>query len=326
MLPAKLSCMRVVEIAAPGGPENLRVAERPKPQPKAGEVLIAVQAAGVCRADAMQRQGKYPPPPGAPDIPGLEVAGIDEATGERVCALLSGGGYAEYVAAPREQVLPIPEGWNFVEAASLPENMFTVYDNVFTRAGLRQGERVLVHGGSSGIGTTAIMLAKALGASFIAASAGSAQKCEACRELGADIAIDYRHEDFVAEIRNATQGKGVDVILDIVGGDYIPRDLDALAPEGRIVCIATPRGRSSEIDLGMLMQRRASLMGSALRARSAQEKGRIARALIERVWPLLPARKPIRPVVDSTFRFDEAAAAHRRLEESAHIGKIVLVP
>lgn len=326
MLPAKLPCMRVVEIAAPGGPENLRVAERPKPQPKAGEVLIAVQAAGVCRADAMQRQGKYPPPPGAPDIPGLEVAGIDEATGERVCALLSGGGYAEYVAAPREQVLPIPEGWNFVEAASLPENMFTVYDNVFTRAGLRQGERVLVHGGSSGIGTTAIMLAKALGASFIAASAGSAQKCEACRELGADIAIDYRHEDFVAEIRNATEGKGVDVILDIVGGDYIPRDLDALAPEGRIVCIATPRGRSSEIDLGMLMQRRASLMGSALRARSAQEKGRIARALIERVWPLLPARKPIRPVVDSTFRFDEAAAAHRRLEESAHIGKIVLVP
>lgn len=317
--------MRVIEISQPGGPEVLRVAERSKPQPKADEVLIAVKAAGVCRADAIQRQGKYPPPPGSSDIPGLEVAGIDERSGERVCALLTGGGYADYVAAPRELVLPVPRGWSLVEAASLPENMFTVYDNVFTRAQLREGERFLVHGGSSGIGTTAILLAKAFGASFIAATAGSAEKCAACRDLGADLAIDYRESDFVEEVRNATSGRGVDVILDIVGGDYIARDLEALAPDGRIVCIATPRGRTAELNLGMLMQRRAAVMGSALRSRSVQEKGAIARRLLERVWPLLPARDPVRPVIDSTFPLENAAAAHRRLEESAHVGKIVLI-
>ncbi|HET9096195.1 MAG TPA: NAD(P)H-quinone oxidoreductase [Candidatus Baltobacteraceae bacterium] len=317
--------MRVIEISQPGGPGVLRVAERPQPKPKADEVLIAVKAAGVCRADTMQRQGKYPPPPGSSDIPGLEVAGVDERSGERVCALLTGGGYAEYVAVPREQVLPIPAGWSFVEAASLPENMFTVYDNVFTRARLREGERFLVHGGSSGIGTSAIMLAKAFGASFIAATAGSAEKCAACRDLGADLAINYREADFVQEVLKATGGRGVDVILDIVGGDYIARDLEALAPDGRIVCIATPRGRAAELNLGLLMQRRAAVMGSALRGRSVQEKGAIARRLLERVWPALPARDPVRPVIDSTFPLEDAAAAHRRLEESAHVGKIVLI-
>lgn len=317
--------MRVVEISTPGGPEVLRIAERPKPHPKDGEVLIAVQAAGVCRADAMQRQGKYPPPPGASDIPGLEVAGIDESSGQRVCALLTGGGYAEYVAVAREQVLPIPDNWSFVEAASLPENMFTVYDNVFTRARLREGESLLVHGGSSGIGTTAIMLAKAFGASFIAATAGSAQKCEACRNLGADLAINYRETDFVQAVRDATGGAGMDVILDIVGGDYIARDVEALAHDGRIACIATPRGRTIELNLGALMQRRAAVMGSALRGRSVKEKGAIAGRLLERVWPLLPARDPVRPVIDSTFPLADAAAAHRRLEESAHVGKIVLI-
>lgn len=317
--------MRVVEISRPGGPEVLRVAERPKPEPKAGEVLIAVKAAGVSHADVMQRRGKYPPPPGASDIMGLEVAGVVESSGERVCALVTGGGYAEFVTAPREQVLPIPHGWDFVEAATLPENMFTVYDNLFTRARLQQGESVLVHGGTSGIGTTAIMLAKAFGASFIAATAGSEQKCAACREIGAGLAIDYKRKDFVEEIARATGGRGVDVILDIIGGDYIGRDLQALAPDGRIVCLATPGGRTAEVDLGLLMQRRAWLMASGLRARTVAQKAEIAQRLRERVWTLLPAREPIRPLVDSTFPLEEAAAAHRRMEESAHVGKIVLV-
>lgn len=318
--------MRVVEISAPGGPDVLSVVERPKPQPKPGEVLIAVKAAGVCRADAMQREGKYPPPPGASDIPGLEVAGIAEESGEPVCALLTGGGYAQYVAVPREQVLPIPQGWSFVEAASLPENMFTVYDNVFMRARLRKGERILVHGGSSGIGTTAIMLARAFAASFIAATAGTDEKCRACVELGADVGINYRTADFVARIREQTRGNGVDVILDIVGGDYIARDLEALALDGRIVCISTPRGRTAEVNLGVLMQRRAALMGSSLRARSIEEKSEIATALLQDVWPLLTARDKVRPVIDSTFAFDQAPQAHRRFEESQHVGKIVLVP
>jgi NADPH2:quinone reductase len=304
----------------------LRVVQRPNPAARDGEVLIAVKAAGMSHADVMQRQGMYPPPPGASDIPGLEVAGIDEATGERVCALVTGGGYAEYVAVPREQVLPIPDNWNFVEAASLPENMFTVYDNLFTRARLRAGESILVHGGSSGIGTTAIMLAKAFGASFIAATAGSAEKCAACRDLGANLEIDYKNADFVTEVRTATSGRGVDVIVDIVGGDYIPRDLQTLAPDGRIVCLATPRGRSTQLDLATLLQRRAALMGSHLRGRTPQQKGAIAAKLLEEVWPKLPARNPIRPVVDRTFAFDDAPAAHRRMEGSQHIGKIVLVP
>ncbi|HET6894762.1 MAG TPA: NAD(P)H-quinone oxidoreductase [Candidatus Baltobacteraceae bacterium] len=317
--------MRAVEILQPGGPEVLRVVERPTPVPADGEVLIQVKAAGVSRADTMQRQGKYPPPPGSSDIPGLEVAGVIDGTQERVCALLTGGGYAEYVAAARKQVLPIPENWDFVEAATLPENMFTVYDNLFTRGMLREGERVLVHGGSSGIGTTAIMLAKAFGAAFVAATAGSKEKCDACLGLGANIAINYKTSDFVEAIHTATNGRGVDVVLDIVGGDYIARDLDALAADGRVVCIATPRGRTAEINLGALMQKRAAVMASALRARSVEQKHAIAARLLHEVWPKLPARSPIRPVVDSTFPLEDAAAAHRRLEESAHVGKIVLV-
>ena len=317
--------MRAIEISEPGGPEVLRECERPMPEAKDGEVLVEVAAVGVSRADVMQRQGKYPPPPGAPDIPGLEIAGIEQETGRPVCALLTGGGYAEYAAVPREQVLPIPSGWSAAEAATLPENMFTVYDNVFTRARLRAGESILIHGGSSGIGTTAIMLARAFGARFIAVTAGSDEKCSACLDLGADLAVNYRRDDFVTEVKKGTQGRGVDVVLDIVGGAYIGRDLDALAPDGRIACIATPQGRSAELDLGALMQRRASIGGSSLRARSVEQKGAIARELLERVWPLLPARGPIRPVLDSTFPLSDAAQAHRRLEESAHVGKIVLL-
>lgn len=317
--------MRVVEISVPGGPEVLRISERPVPHPQAGEVLISVRAAGVCRIDALQRQGNYPPPPGSSEIPGLEVAGVIEATGEQVCALLTGGGYAEYVAVPREQVLPMPENWSFAEAASLPENMFTVYDNLVTRGRFHQGERILIHGGTSGIGTTAIMLARALGASFIAATAGSDEKCRACLDLGADLAVNYKSSDFVTEVLNATMGHGVDVVLDIVGGDYIPRDLETLAFDGRIVCIATSRGRAAQLDIGKLMQRRGAIMGSVLRPRSVREKGAIARDLHDRIWPRLPAREPIRPVIDSTFPLEQAADAHRRLEESGHVGKIVLV-
>ena len=317
--------MRAIEIVHPGGPEVLQLAERPLPQTAQDDVLIRVHAAGVCRADAQQRAGNYPPPPGASDIPGLEVAGVIEETGERVCALLTGGGYAEYAAAPRALALPVPENWTFVEAASLPENMFTVYDNVFTRARLARGERILIHGGSSGIGTTAIMLSRAFGASFIAVTAGSEQKRAACRDLGADLAVNYKTTDFVTAVREATGGRGVDVVLDIVGGEYIGRDLDALAPDGRIVCIATPGGRTAQLDVGKLMQRRAAVMGSALRARSTAQKAAIARELRERVWPLLPAKDPVRPVIDSVLPLAQAGEAHRRLEESAHVGKIVLV-
>jgi putative PIG3 family NAD(P)H quinone oxidoreductase len=316
--------MRVVEICGAGGPEMLRIAERPIPKPSPGEVLIAVKAAGVTRADSMQRQGKYPPPPGAPDIPGLEVAGIEQQTGNPVCALLNGGGYAEYAVAPSAHVLPIPKNWNFIEAATLPENMFTVYDNLFTRAAFRAAQSLLIHGGSSGVGTTAIMLAREFGASFIAVTAGSDAKCAACRALGADLAINYKDMDFVAEIQAATRDRGVDVILDMVGGDYIPRDIQALAADGRIVCIATPRGSSTQVDIRALLQRRAAIMASALRPRSIEEKGAIGERLLQEVWPRLPARQNIRPVVDSVFALEDAAEAHRRLDASAHIGKIVL--
>lgn len=316
--------MRAVEIAHPGGPDVLRAVDLPKPVPKPGEVLIAVKAAGVTRADTMQRQGIYPPPEGAPDTPGMEVAGLIDGTDERVCALISGGGYAEYAVAPRDNVLPIPENWNFVEAASLPENMFTAWDNVFTRARFGRGQGILVHGGSSGVGTTAIMLAKAFAASFIAATAGNDAKCKACLELGADFAVNYKTQEFVAEIRRATDERGVDVILDMVGGAYIDRDLDALAMDGRITCIATPLGRVAELNLGKLMQRRATLMASAMRSRTVEEKAAIARDLLTNVWPLLPARNPIRPVIDSVFQLEDAPKAHARLESSQHIGKIVL--
>ncbi len=316
--------MRAVEITRAGGPEVLAVVERPIPQPSNGEMLLQIKAAGVSRADSMQRAGSYPPPPGASDIPGLEAAGIDVRTGDPVCALLTGGGYAEYVAVPREQTLPIPQGWNFCEAATLPENMFTVYDNVFTRANFHAGESILIHGGSSGIGTTAIMLAKAFGATLIAATAGSEKKCAACREVGADDAFDYHATDFVDRTRAITDGKGVDVILDIVGGDYLERDLEAIAADGRIVCLATARGRIAQLDLGKLLERRAAVMGSSLRARTVAQKGEIARRLLRHVWPRLPARDPIRPLVDSVFDMEHAADAHRRLEASQHIGKIVI--
>lgn len=317
--------MRAVEISQPGGPEVLRVVERPKPVPASGEVLVHIKAAGVSHADVMQRQGSYPPPPGASDIPGLEASGTIEDTGERVCVLLTGGGYAEYVAVPREQVLPVPQGWDFTQAATLPENMFTVYDNLFTRAHLRAGESILVHGGTSGIGSTAIMLAKAFGASFIAATAGSDAKCDACRRVGADLAINYRQSDFVEDTRKATDGRGVDVVLDIVGGDYIMRDVEALAPDGRIVCLATPRGGSMQFDLNALMKKRGALMASGLRWRTPQQKGEIRDRLLREVWPKLPAQNPIRPIVDSTFPLEKAADAHRRMEASEHVGKIVLL-
>jgi putative PIG3 family NAD(P)H quinone oxidoreductase len=326
--------MKYVGFETPGDPSVLRVMETGAPEPGPGEVLIAVEAAGVSRADTMQRRGQYPPPPGASGILGLEVAGTIAETGagvtawkrgDRVCALCAGGGYAEFVAVPEGQVLPIPEGWNFVEAATLPENAFTVYDNLFTRACLHAGETLLVHGGSSGIGTTAIMFGVAFGARVIA-TAGSPEKCRACRDLGAFAAIDYRAEDFVAAVARETGGRGADVVLDIVGGDYVARDLECLAPDGRVVCLATQRGREASFDLGTLLMKRGTIMGSSLRARTPAQKAAIARALLERVWPLLPARTVIRPLVDAVFPFEQAAAAHARLEASAHIGKIVLVP
>lgn len=316
--------MRAVEITKPGGPEVLQVVERPKPVPKPGEVLIAVKAAGITRADTHQRRGTYPPPPGAPDILGMEVAGIIDGTHERVCALIAGGGYAEYAVAPRANTLPIPEHWNFIEAASLPENMFTAWDNVFTRARFGKGQSILIHGGSSGVGTTAIMLAKAFGASFVAVTAGNEEKCKACLGLGAKLAINYKAQDFVAEIHRSTNGRGIDVILDMVGGDYIARNLEVLAIDGRMTCIATTAARVVQIDLAKLMQRRGAIMASAMRTRTVEEKAAIARDLLAKVWPLLPARNPIKPVIDSVFKLEDAAQAHRRMESSQHIGKIVL--
>lgn len=326
--------MRYVAYDAPGDPGVLHVAEMPAPEPKAGEVTIAVEAAGVSRADTLQRRGLYPPPLGASPVLGLEVAGTiakpgDGVTewrpGDRVCALLDGGGYAEVVAVPQGQVLPIPDQWTAVEAATLPENAFTVYDNVFTRGRLSNGETILVHGGSSGIGTTAIMFARAFGARVIA-TAGNPEKCAICVRIGAEHAIDYKAQDFVESVDAITHGRGVDLVLDLVGGDYVNRDLAALAPDGRIACIATVRGREATIDLGMLLVKRASIFGSSLRPRTAEQKAAIARELREKIWPLLPKRDPIAPLVDSVFTFENAAGAHARLESSAHAGKIVLIP
>jgi NADPH:quinone reductase len=326
--------MKYVAVREAGDPGALYVAKMPAPQAGPGEVLIRVEAAGVSRADAMQRRGMYPPPPGASAILGLEVAGTIAAPGsgasqwrigDRVCALCNGGGYAEYVAVPAGQVLPIPQNWTPIEAATLPENAFTVYDNAITRARLVAGETILVHGGTSGIGSLAIMFARAVGARAIA-TAGSTQKCEACLRFGADAAIDYTATDFVSEVDRLTGGRGVDVVLDIVGGDYIGRDLRAIALDGRVACIATARGRIAEIDLGRMLSRRATVLGSSLRPRTAEQKAAIAGALAQQIWPLLPERDPIAPVVDSVYPFARAADAHARLESSAHIGKIVLVP
>ena len=324
--------MTAIEISAPGGPEGLRPASRPMPLPAAGEVLIEVAAAGVNRPDVMQRQGSYPPPAGASDIPGLEIAGKVVAVGlgvnhtkigEQVCALVTGGGYAQYCAAPEPQCLPIPKGFSMVEAAALPETFFTVWHNVFERGALKPGESILIHGGTSGIGTTAIQLAKAFGAQAVFATAGSRDKTHACEKLGATRGIDYKHEDFVKVVKDATSGRGVDVILDMIGGDYIQRNISALAVDGRLVYIAFLRGPQAELNLLPLMLKRAWITGSTLRARPVEQKGAIAAALRRQVWPLLDQGK-VKPQIFKTFPLAEAAEAHRLMESSAHIGKIVL--
>ena len=323
--------MRAIEISAPGGPEVLRVTQRPVPTPAANEVLIEVAAAGVNRPDVLQRKGGYPPPPGASDIPGLEVAGTIVAagaganawkTGDRVCALVTGGGYAEYVAAPAPQCLLIPRGLTLVEAAGLPETFFTVWVNVFERAGLKGSETLLIQGGSSGIGVTAIQMARAFG-HRVFVTAGSAEKCTACEKLGASRAINYRTEDFVAVVKELTGGKGVDVILDMVGGDYVPRELACLADDGRLSLIAFLGGTRATIDMTDILRRRLTITGSTLRARSVEVKEAIARSLEQKVWPLIEAGR-IKPVIYRTFRLEEASAAHALMESSAHVGKIIL--
>ncbi|MEK6209151.1 MAG: NAD(P)H-quinone oxidoreductase [Pseudomonadota bacterium] len=323
--------MRAIEITAPGGPEVLRVSQRAVPVPAFNEVLIEVAAAGVNRPDVLQRKGGYPPPPGASDIPGLEVAGTIVAAGagvnewklgDRVCALVTGGGYAEYVAAPAPQCLPIPRDLTLIEAAGLPETFFTVWVNVFERAGLKDSETLLIQGGSSGIGVTAIQMARALG-HRVFVTAGSADKCAACEKLGASRAINYRTEDFVAVVKELTGGKGVDVILDMVGGDYVPRELACLADDGRLSLIAFLGGTKATIDMTDILRRRLTITGSTLRARSVEVKGAIAQALKQKIWPLIEAGK-IRPVIYRTFRLEEASAAHALMESSAHIGKIML--
>jgi len=323
--------MRAIEISAPGGPEVLRVIQRPVPTPAVNEVLIEVAAAGVNRPDVLQRKGGYPPPPGASDIPGLEVAGTIVATGagantwkigDRVCALVTGGGYAEYVAAPAPQCLPIPRGLTLVEAAGLPETFFTVWVNVFERAGLKGSETLLIQGGSSGIGVTAIQMARAFG-HRVFVTAGSAEKCTACEKLGASRAINYRTEDFVAVVKELTGGKGVDVILDMVGGDYVPRELACLADDGRLSLIAFLGGTRATIDMTDILRRRLTITGSTLRARSVEVKKAIARSLEQKVWPLIEAGR-IKPVIYRTFRLEEASAAHALMESSAHVGKIIL--
>ena len=325
--------MICVEISSPGPPEVLRPIDRPDPSPAAGEVLIRVAAAGVNRPDVMQRQGHYPPPPGASDIPGLEVAGTIESVGEgagnwrvgdAVCALVAGGGYATKCVAPAVQCLPVPASLDFVSAAAIPETFFTVWTNVFERAGLKAGESALVHGGASGIGSTAIQLAAARGARVFA-TAGSTEKCRACEGLGAERAINYRSEDFVDVVRELTDGRGVDVVLDIVGGSYVNRDLAALAMDGRVAVIGFMEGEpTATVDLRRILGRRLTITGSALRPRSVKEKGDIADALRREVWPLLE-RGVVKPIVYRTFPLREAAAAHRLMESGEHIGKIVLV-
>lgn len=318
--------MTAIDPAGPGGPEVLVPVERPVPEPAEGEVLIRVEAAGVNRPDVMQRLGFYPPPPGAPSIPGLEVAGTIVAgegrIGERVCALVAGGGYAEYCAAPLGQCLPVPDGFSMVEAAALPETFFTVWTNLFQRGGAKPADVVLVHGGTSGIGTTAILLGKAFGLRVIV-TAGSAEKCARALEIGAAEAIDYQAADFVDEVKRMTGGRGVDIVLDMVGGDYLPRNLACLAEEGRHVSIAAQRGASAEVPLWDVMRKRLTLTGSTLRARPAAFKAALAEDLRREAWPHLEAGR-IRPVIDSRFPLARAADAHRRMDEGVHVGKIVL--
>lgn len=328
MADATMTC---IEIAEPGGPEVLRPTTRPRPVAGLGEVLIEVAAAGVNRPDVVQRQGNYKPPPGATDIPGLEVAGTvaaigdgvaDWKVGDKVCALVVGGGYAEYCPAPAVQCLPIPKGLSLTEGGALPETFFTVWTNLFDRGRLQPGETLLIHGGSSGIGTTAIQVATAFGAKVVT-TAGSAEKCEACMKLGAAKAINYRDRDFGEAVKEFTGGKGADVIVDMVGGDYIEKNLRALAVEGRLVSIGFQKGAKAEINFMPMMLKRQTITGSTLRIQSVESKGRIARSLREKVWPLIEQGR-IRPIVHATFPLAQAAEAHRLMESSAHIGKIVL--
>ena len=323
--------MQVIDVPLPGGPEALVLAERPVPQPGAAEVLIEVAAAGLNRADILQRRGFYPSPPGAPSSPGLEVAGTivevgagvtEFKVGDAVCALLQGGGYAQFCCVDAGQVLPIPGSLDMVEAASLPEAMFTVWSNVFGFGRLQPGETLLVHGGSSGIGVAAIQLAAAM-AHTVFATAGSAEKCRFCESLGAHRAIDYKTEDFVGAIAEATGGRGVDVVFDMVGGSYVPRNLQVLATAGRLVMIATQGGAKGEIDVLRIMQQRLVITGSTLRPRSSDFKRAIRDELLQKVWPLLDSGR-IRPIVDSVFALAEAGKAHARMESGEHKGKIIL--
>jgi len=323
--------MRVIEIAQFGGPDVLKLADRPDPVAGPGEVLIDVAAAGVNRPDIIQRLGKYPPPPGASDLPGLEVAGTIAAlgagvsfwsVGDEVCALVAGGGYAERVNVPQEQCLPLPRGLSMIEAAAIPETYFTVWTNVFERGGLKAGESILIHGGTSGIGTTAIQLARAFGAEVLG-TAGSDEKCAAMRTLGAAHAFNYKTTDWVVAGRDATGGRGVNVVLDIVGGDYMGRNLELLATDGRLVQIAFLRSPKAEIDFSVMMRKRAWITGSTLRPRTPAEKGAIAAQLRQQVWPLLESRV-VRPVIHQVFPLAQAADAHRLMEAGTHIGKLVL--
>ncbi|MGA8258653.1 MAG: NAD(P)H-quinone oxidoreductase [Arenicellales bacterium] len=327
-IPETMTCIEIIE---PGGPDALRPGRRPVPRPGAGEVLVRVRAAGVNRPDVMQRQGMYPPPPGAPDIPGLEIAGTvvglgegvkSPRAGDEVCALVQGGGYAEYCVAAAAVCLPVPAGLSAVEAAGIPETFFTVWTNVFDRGRLQPGERVLVHGGSSGIGTTAIQLIKNAGAQ-VYVTAGTRAKCEACLGLGAAAAINYKESDFVAEVAAVTEGRGVDVVLDMVGGDYFPRNLECLAPEGRLVQIALQHGPKSEVNLLKIMLGRLTVTGSTLRPRGVDEKAAIARALEREVWPQLESGR-VKPVIYAQFPLEQASEAHRVMDDGGHIGKIIL--
>ena len=326
--------MKAIEITTFGAPEVLRPAERPNPVAGAGELLIRVAASGVNRPDVLQRTGNYPVPPGASDLPGLEVAGeivggdakalaeAGLAPGDRVCALVAGGGYAEFCVAPVVQCLPVPKGWSDIEAASLPETCFTVWSNVFERGRLQKGETLLIQGGSSGIGVTAIQLGKAMGATVIV-TAGSDDKCQACLKLGADHAINYKTGDFAEEAKKLTGGKGVDVVLDMVAGSYVAREVECLAEDGRLVIIAVQGGVKSEFNAGLVLRKRLTITGSTLRPRSVAFKGAIAKALREKVWPLLDSGA-VRPVIHSTFAAADAAKAHTLMESNQHIGKIVL--
>ncbi len=326
--------MRAVEISSFGAPDVLRLGQRPVPQPGVGELLIRVAASGINRPDVLQRAGHYAPPPGASDLPGLEVAGVIEAgdtqamasaglkVGDRVCALVAGGGYAQWCVAPVGQCLPVPAGLNDIEAASLPETFFTVWSNVFDRGRLQAGEFLLVQGGSSGIGVTAIQLARAWGATVIV-TAGSDEKCAACIELGASHAINYKTQDFVAEVQRITNGRGVDVVLDMVAGDYVAREVECLAEDGRLVIIAVQGGVKSSFNAGLVLRRRLTITGSTLRPRSVEFKTAIAQSLRSQVWPLIEQGK-VRPVIYRTFDAGDAAAAHALMESNQHTGKIVL--